>query len=595
VVSSEILVLKFGSSVLRSRADLPTVVQEIYRWYRQGARVLAVVSALGDHTQELLAEARDLCNHPEDYAGAELLATGERRSAVLLGVALDRSGIPARVLDPRENHLIGAGSARDSDPIGVNIGQLRKILEAVPVVVVPGSFGYGAGERLELFGRGGSDVSAVLLASALGCARCRLIKDVDGVYDQDPAKVDGQALRFASLDYARVAAVSSEVVRPKAVAFLKRHMRVAEVAGLALPYESIIHSHGTRVVPSLRCPPLRVVLLGLGTVGSCVYERLMSLPDHFTIAGALVRERNKHVARGLPSSLLSTAWQPLFDLAPDVVIELLPGLEPARTLIDAFLEQGASAVSANKQVIAKEGVTFVALAQRKKVELRYSAAVGGSAPLLEALQENATKCPIRSIAGVLNGTCNFVLDRCTAGCSFHEAVREAQERGFAEADPTEDLSGRDAGRKLTLLARAAFGHDPTELRIEPLNSHTLARHDEARRAGRIVRLVATADLVDETIIGVVRLQAIEAQHPLAQTRDEWNALLITRTDNSVQCLRGRGAGPWPTTEAVIADLMDIRRGRILSHAGSACTSAAPTERQHSSGATERALSKTSAE
>src|SRR5277367_2350933 len=100
-LATEIMVLKFGSSVLRKRADVPALVHEIYRWYRRGHRVLAVVSAIGEHTEALLAEAQALCPCPEDYATAELLATGERRSAALLGIALDRAGIPARVLDPR--------------------------------------------------------------------------------------------------------------------------------------------------------------------------------------------------------------------------------------------------------------------------------------------------------------------------------------------------------------------------------------------------------------------------------------------------------------------------------------------------------------
>jgi homoserine dehydrogenase len=146
-VRDSIVVLKFGSSVLRAREDLPSAVHEIYRWYRDGHRVIAVVSAIGDATDLLLASARDLASSPEPYALAELLATGERAAAALLGVALDRVGVRARVVDPRTIGLLALGTVLDSEPVGVNREQLKSLLTEFPVLLVPGFFGYDEKKR----------------------------------------------------------------------------------------------------------------------------------------------------------------------------------------------------------------------------------------------------------------------------------------------------------------------------------------------------------------------------------------------------------------------------------------------------------------
>ena len=176
-MEDDIVVLKFGSSVLRSAQDLPSAVHEIYRWYRDGHRVIAVVSAIGDTTNQLLAAGRALTESPEPYALAELLATGERESAALLGIALDRSGIRARVVDPREVGLVALGTVLDSEPVNVNRERLRAFLAESAILVVPGFFGFDEKQRLHLLGRGGSDLTAVFLAGAINATRCRLVKD----------------------------------------------------------------------------------------------------------------------------------------------------------------------------------------------------------------------------------------------------------------------------------------------------------------------------------------------------------------------------------------------------------------------------------
>ena len=142
-----IVVLKFGSSVLTSRADLPAAVHEIYRWYREGARVIAVVSAIGDATEQLIRQSRELCATPEPWATAELLATGERTSAAMLGIALDRAGMPARVVNPREIGLEVRGEPLDGEPFAINQKHVEELLAEYPVLVVPGFFGTDASGR----------------------------------------------------------------------------------------------------------------------------------------------------------------------------------------------------------------------------------------------------------------------------------------------------------------------------------------------------------------------------------------------------------------------------------------------------------------
>lgn len=263
-MSSEIVVLKFGSSVLASASDIPAAVHEIYRWYRTGHRVIAVVSALGQTTNGLILQAADLTADPEPYGLAELLATGERAAAALLGLALSRVGVPGRVVDPREIHLTALGEPLDSEPTLVGQSKVQELLADTPVLVVPGFFGYDAHGRLHLLGRGGSDLSAVFLASATHATRCRLLKDVDGVYDIDPAQTaDLPARRYATLDYATTLKEAACLIQPKAVRFLERFQGSAEVAAIGEDYESRVGPQENTLAEAPLRPPTRVLLLGL--------------------------------------------------------------------------------------------------------------------------------------------------------------------------------------------------------------------------------------------------------------------------------------------------------------------------------------------
>lgn len=559
----DVIVLKFGSSVLRSRSDLPGAVHEIYRWYREGHRVIAVVSAIGSTTEWLLAEGCVLKAEPDPHALAELLATGERGAAAFLGIALDRAGVPARVVDPREVRFTALGPVLDSDPAAVNQARLEELLAETPVLVVPGFFGHDAHGRLHLLGRGGSDLSAIFLASAMRASRCRLIKDVDGVYDHDPAQKDTEPAHLLSaIGYEPAIERAAQLIQPKAVRFLERYKASAEVAGLCQPYETLVGDFETETQLKRPCPPTGILLLGLGTVGFGVYRRLRAMPQHFRVIGALCRDPAKHEADGVPPEHLFAPESRLGLLDPDIVVDALPGEDPSHSLLRFFLETGVHAVTANKQLIASHARQLQRLAAESGVELHYSATVGGSTPMIEAVQRAAAFGGVRAFAGIVNGTCNFILDQCAAGNSFEAAVHEAQSLGFAETDPSQDLSGADAERKLRVLARHAFRQELDGVDVLSLSAANLAKAQEARRPDQTIRYIARVLRGPQGLRGEISLRLLEPDDPLSAVRAEWNALALEHEDGSRAFVTGRGAGRWPTTEAIVADLLRIRFGQI---------------------------------
>ncbi|MDF1836353.1 MAG: homoserine dehydrogenase, partial [Planctomycetota bacterium] len=186
-----ISVLKFGSSVLRSVEDLPSVVHGIYGEWRRGRRVIAVVSALGSTTDDLLAQARELEVDPDPRHLAQLLATGENTSGALLTLALQRAGVPARSVGPGDIGLVSQGGHLDAHPVGLDVHALRNQLKTIPVLVLPGFVSHRSDGDLALLGRGGSDLTAIHLAGCLAksaeSVRCLLVKDVPGLFEWDPA------------------------------------------------------------------------------------------------------------------------------------------------------------------------------------------------------------------------------------------------------------------------------------------------------------------------------------------------------------------------------------------------------------------------
>jgi homoserine dehydrogenase len=571
-----IIVLKFGSSVLRSAADLPNIVHEIYRWYREGHRVIAVVSAIGKTTETLIRESRLFTDSPEPFATAELLATGERTSAALLGIALDRSGVPARVVNPREVGFEVAGAPLDSEPVRLDTARVRELLAEHAVLVVPGFFGTDTGGRTHLLGRGGSDLSAAFLASEFK-GRCRLLKDRDGVYESDPAQEKIHPRRFTEIGYEDALRVAGKLIQPKAVEYLRSRGTCCEVAALALHHHTLVHAGPTHRAAPSQSKRLDVVILGLGTVGFGVYQRFCANPDQFRVIGVLARERARHEAAGVPPEILHTHPESLARLKPALVIDALPGIEPSQALLKRYLSQDIDVISANKAVIAEFGSALAGIAEQSGATLRFSAAVGGSAPMLELVEHARERDNIQSLVAVLNGTCNFLLDACAAGDSLDSAIRDAQQLGFAEADPTEDTSGRDAARKMAILARHAFGVEAVVTEIQAFHESVAEAARKAVASGQRLRQLARATMKDGEVALSVSFQSVPPGSPFYSLAGEWNALCLTLADGQVHHVCGRGAGRWSTTEAVIADVFEIGRFRRQSENERECVQVARLE------------------
>jgi homoserine dehydrogenase len=297
--------------------------------------------------------------------------------------------------------------------------------------------------------------------------------------------------------------------------------------------------------------PLRVALLGHGTVGTGLYRRVAELPEHFTVTGIAVRDVRKAERAGAPARLLhDRCWRVLCKPA-DVVVELIGGTIRAARVIAWSLKLGRHVVTANKAVIAPRERQLQELARAHGVQLLYSASVGGALPALETLRRE--RGAVQAFSGVLNATSNFVLDAIAAGLSHEEAIAEAQRAGYAEADPRLDLDGTDAAQKLTILARAAFGGEPGSVRWEGIGQIDPEQVRAARKEGKAVRLVASCRGGEARVAP----QLLPLDHPLAGTAGAENRLLVERHDAEPLLLCATGAGRWPTAEAVLADLYDV--------------------------------------
>jgi homoserine dehydrogenase len=304
------------------------------------------------------------------------------------------------------------------------------------------------------------------------------------------------------------------------------------------------------------------VLLGLGTVGLGVYHHLAHRPDLFEILRIVVRDPAKHARDGVPAELLSTnVWDAITQPA-DLVIEAIGGLDPAADVVHAALIRSRFVVSANKLLIATHWPTLRRFVNCHAPTLCYSAAVGGAVPVLETLASLRQLEPITAVRGIINGTCNFVLDQLECGVALDDAVKKAQARGFAEADPTADLSGADAAQKLSLLAQAAFGKrlPPSEIRTTGILGLTSADIERARDLDCRIRLIAECAAAGGRVHAQVQPTLIAPGDFLRGTRGEENRFEILTDVRQVR-LRGKGAGRWPTALAVLGDVYEIIRRR----------------------------------
>lgn len=570
-MNPSIVVLKFGSSVLRSEAELPRVIDEIYREWRQGHRVVAVVSAFAGVTDRRFAEARATSSDPHEQAA--WVAGGEEESGNRLAAALVENGVSARYVDARVAGLRAHGDPHESTPVSLNTQHVRECLLEHAVLVVPGFIAHDIQGRTVLLGRGGSDLTALFLAKSLD-ARCRLIKDVDGVYESDPALAGNRTRRFNRLSWRTALEIGGRIIQARALEFAQSHGQAFEVACVGSTLSTLIDAgpDDLAIVPEENNPPLRVVMLGLGTVGLGVYAHLARRPDLFQIVRIVVRDldqprrialTNGEAPREVPRTLLSTdVWDAVTQPA-DLVIETLGGVDPAGAVVHAALLRGRAVVTANKALIASTWWEKLArFAAGPQALLKFGAAVGGAVPILESIAALARHSEVTRVRAILNGTCNFILDALEQRIDFDTALAHAQANGFAEADPHDDLVGLDAARKLELIARAAFGErSPFELTVRGIVGVTASQAALVREEGLTLKLVGSCERSAGHVRGVVTLQELPANDFLAGARAEDNRVEILTGNAQVLHLAGKGAGRWPTALSIMGDVHEYLRTR----------------------------------
>ena len=557
--AKRLCVLKFGSSVLRVEGDYAGVALEVYRHVRDGEKVVAVVSALAGETDALLNQGARV-GGVEPALLARVARVGELHSAALMALALSRLGIRACTIDPHEMGLVAEGDPLDANLTGLDADVVLARLEECEVVVVPGFTAGHAEHGVVTLGRGGTDLSAVFFAARLNAHRVRLIKDVDGVYAEDPAR-NPFAERFSELGYADAAQASAGLIQTKAIHAAEAEDVLIEVAALGAGEATTIANLSPRKSLPGRARKLRVSLLGCGAIGAGVLEFLRQRPDLFELNPVLVRHLEKHHE---PVRFTTDPSEALAG-SPDLVVELIGGADYPAAMLCSALRSGACVVTANKAAVAKHYDALHACAEAGGTTLAYSAAVGGGSPILETVARLRDGVGVVSLEGVMNGTANFLLGKLVEGWAFELALAKAQELGFAEADPTADVDGHDAADKLSLLVREAFGVAlaPDAIAKQSLSSVSPADVQAAVARGETIKQVGRCRLLsDGSVTAEVLLESLPDAHPLAGARDEENRFLVTDAAGAVHEVYGKGAGRWPTAAAVFADMMDLQRASV---------------------------------
>ena len=325
---------------------------------------------------------------------------------------------------------------------------------------------------------------------------------------------------------------------------------------------------------------LRVALLGCGAVGSQVFRLLGEQAGDLAarvgaplqVAGVAVRDpAGRARAAGVPGELITTDAMGLVTRPDvDIVVEMIGGIEPARSLLLAAMQTGKSVVTANKALLGADGAVMHAAAREHGADLFYEAAVAGAIPLLRPLRESLAGDAVRRVLGIVNGTTNYILDKMdSSGAEFADALKEAQELGYAEADPTADVGGFDAAAKAAILASLAFHTRVTadDVYRQGIAAVTAADIASARALGCVVKLLAICERCDGGISARVHPAMIPREHPLASVREAYNAVFVEAESAGRLMFYGAGAGGGPTASAVLGDLVVVARNRVAGIRG----------------------------
>jgi homoserine dehydrogenase len=323
---------------------------------------------------------------------------------------------------------------------------------------------------------------------------------------------------------------------------------------------------------------INAAVLGAGTVGSGVYKlaKLME-EDIFHKTGArlvikkmLVKNINKE-REGIPSDILTDDWKSIIEDGDiDIIVELMGGIMPAKTYILEAIAAGKQVVTANKDLLAEHGEEVMSAADLAGNDLQFEAAVAGAIPIIRPLKQSMAGNHITEVMGIVNGTTNYILTKMTErGMDYTDALAEATRLGYAEADPTADVEGYDAGRKMAIMASIAFNSRVTfnHVYTEGITKITADDIRYAKEFGYVVKLLGLARNVDGEIEVKVHPMLIDENHPLATVRDAFNAVFVHGDAMDDAMFMGRGAGQMPTASAVMGDIIDVMRDIVRDCCG----------------------------
>ena len=315
---------------------------------------------------------------------------------------------------------------------------------------------------------------------------------------------------------------------------------------------------------------IKIGLLGLGTVGTGVYKLIRMRSDimektigaKLEIKKILVHNKNKK-REGVDENLLTDNWKEIVeDEEIQIIVEVIGGIEPARTMILEALRAGKNVVSANKDLIAEQGRELLDTAVEYGKDLLFEAAVAGGIPIIRPLKQCLAANEISDILGIVNGTTNYILTKMfEEGMEFEDALRQAQELGYAEADPTADVEGLDAGRKAAIMASIGFHSRVvfSDVYTEGITKITAADIAYAKEFDSVIKLLAVARNTEDGIEAGVYPMMLPKDHPLSSVRESFNAVFIHGDAVDDAMFYGRGAGEMPTASAVVGDIIDVAR------------------------------------
>ena len=319
-------------------------------------------------------------------------------------------------------------------------------------------------------------------------------------------------------------------------------------------------------------------ILGAGTVGTGVYKLCQSMKDdvisktgaELVVKKVLVRNLDKD-RDPIDRELLTDNWKDIIeDKDIEIVIELMGGTTPAKQYILEALEAGKQVVTANKDLLAEHGEEVMGMADKMHADLQFEAAVAGAIPIIRPLKQSMAGNNITEIIGIVNGTTNYILTKMTeSGMNYKDALAKATELGYAEADPTADVEGYDAGRKMAIMSSIAFNSRVTfnQVYTEGITKITAEDIKYAKEFGYVIKLLGLARNTPDGIEVKVHPMLIDENHPLATVRDSFNAVFVHGEASDDTMFMGRGAGQMPTASAVMGDVVDVMRNLVYNCCG----------------------------